>query len=506
MKIIIQIARALTGLLFIFSGVVKLNDPSGFSIKLNEYFDVFAQDVSVKQDSLKFVLTQGANVVGNKTMVLYSFDSEKEFSVNTRIEPQADSTGKVLRYDAELTVKVGNDVFDPIPLTFQDSQSLTMLAAKAMVGEKTIYQKDFRIGITSQQSVSESLNVQPYVKAEGFLYDFFKSMKDYTLILSVFVCSLEVILGFALIVGWQITLTSWLILLLIVFFTFLTFYSAYFNKVTDCGCFGDFIKLKPWQSFNKDLILLVLILIVFFGKNHIKPWFSKKFGWKFMAVISVFTVVFGVWCYLFLPVWDFLPYKKGNDIAKIMRDVPAGMRSTDSIEIVWVMKKGNDSATISTAQFSDYTKKGWEYSRRIDKVVIEGYRSPIHDFAINDPATGTDLKDSFLNYNGYQLVYAVTFLEQSYKGCIPEIKEIAAWAKDAGVKMNALTATSPEPATAFSKKHGLGFDFYSSDQKMLMTIARYNPTLYLFKGSVVVKKWSGRELPSIKRLQKLTSK
>ena len=80
------------------------------------------------------------------------------------------------------------------------------------------------------------------------------------LYLSVFVCIFEMILGFMLLLGTKTKLVIWLSFLMIVFFTFLTFYSAYYNKVTDCGCFGDFLLLKPWTSFYKDLILLVLIL------------------------------------------------------------------------------------------------------------------------------------------------------------------------------------------------------------------------------------------------------
>ena len=97
----------------------------------------------------------------------------------------------------------------------------------------------------SDISVSESLSmdVSAYAKPNGVLFDFFKWFKDYSLYLSVFFCALEVLLGLAMIIGWNIRLTIGITAGLIIFFTFLTGYSAYFNKVTDCGCFGDFIKL-----------------------------------------------------------------------------------------------------------------------------------------------------------------------------------------------------------------------------------------------------------------------
>jgi hypothetical protein len=98
------------------------------------------------------------------------------------------------------------------------------------------------------------------------------------------------------------------------------------------------------------------------------------------------------------------------------------------------------------------------------------------------------------------------FADKAYTGCNKEIKEIYDWSLNKNVPFFGLTATAPEPAAAFAKEHKLGFGFFAADQKMLMTLARYNPTLYLFNGSVVVKKWSGRNLPSVSSLEKLIKK
>jgi len=96
----------------------------------------------------------------------------------------------------------------------------------------------------------------------------------YTLALALFLVILEVVLGVMLLIGYKTKFTIWSLLLLIVFFTFLTFYSAYFDVVKDCGCFGDALKLTPWESFTKDLVLLVFILILFFNMKLVKPLFS----------------------------------------------------------------------------------------------------------------------------------------------------------------------------------------------------------------------------------------
>src|SRR5699024_1522707 len=106
---------------------------------------------------------------------------------------------------------------------------------------------------------------------------FFLIFIPYALFLSVFLSVLEVILGLAILLWYRSRATIWTLLLIIIFFTFLTFYSAYFNKVTDCGCFGYDIKLTLWQSFIKDIILLVLRLVLFFNMNAFLHIFQKLF-------------------------------------------------------------------------------------------------------------------------------------------------------------------------------------------------------------------------------------
>lgn len=542
MRIPYLIARFLTGALFVFSGLVKLNDPSGFGIKLNEYFDVFAQDLATPQDSMRLVVYgQGQKLIDQKT-VLYSFDRVKEMVLEARgVEEEGDSGTVIKKINlrcnwggssvAETTVDgvwemVGAKSIDFEFVVLTPGQELP--SVKSTINPKQAGRLSFPAPMNGMAngdsstvtwtdiSVSESLSqdVSAYAKPNGALFDFFKWLKDYSLYLSVFFCALEVLLGLAMIIGWNIRWTIGITAALIVFFTFLTGYSAYFNKVTDCGCFGDFIKLKPWHSFYKDLVLLGLVGVMIAGMKHNVPWFSKPFGIKLMGVLTILTLWFGVYCYRYLPVWDFLPYKVGNNILKIMTEVPPGQRTSDSIEISWVLYKPNanggiDSITCSTSEFSKKMEEGFQYDDQKSqrrKLVIEGYKSPIHDFAINDDATGVDMKDTFLQTNQFQLAYVIPYLESANLSDIHELQEILNWAHKAGVRVYGLSAVSQGPAIEFVKKHDLPMKMYSADQKMLITMARYNPTLYFFKGSVVLGKWSGVDLPSTERLEKLKKK
>ena len=541
MRIPYLIARFLTGALFVFSGIVKLNDPSGFGIKLNEYFDVFAQDLATPQDSMRLVVYGGGQKLIDQKTVLYSFDTEKEMVLEARgVQEEGDSGSTVRKINlrcywggssvAETTIDVklpqseslgfefmaltpGSELLPPSNLPNEPKTGGHLSFPAPMVGMPGGDSSTAEPLTWEDISVSESkaVNIAAYAKPNGSLFDFFKWSKDYSLYLSVFFCALEVLLGLAMLIGWNIRLTVAITAALILFFTFLTGYSAYFNKVTDCGCFGDFLKLKPWHSFYKDLVLSGLILIMIAGMKHNVPWFSKPFGVKLMGVLSVLTMAFGVYCYMYLPVWDFLPYKIGNNIKTVMTFVPEGERSSDSIEITWVLYKpnkqgGTDSITCTTAEFEAKMGEGYQFdaakSQR-KKLVIEGYKSPIHDFAINNNQTGADMKDTFLDAEGYQLVYVAPYIDQAYTGGMDDLRALFTWGNANGVRIYPLTASSDQPAGEFAKANKLPVTFYSADQKMLMTMARYNPTVFFLKGAQILGKWSGRDLPDTEDLEEL---
>tara|TARA_R110002094_G_scaffold129408_4_gene123311 strand:+ start:404 stop:1012 length:609 start_codon:yes stop_codon:yes gene_type:complete len=145
-------------------------------------------------------------------------------------------------------------------------------------------------------------------------------MLPFVLPLAVFIVILEVILGLSLLLGFWKRITSWLLLLMILFFTFLTFYSAYFDKVTDCGCFGDAIPLVPWESFGKDVILSILIFIIFFNLKYIKPLFSNKVSSLSLLIAVVACSFLANHVLNHLPLKDFRVYAEGKNIIEGMKE------------------------------------------------------------------------------------------------------------------------------------------------------------------------------------------
>lgn len=503
MKLVFQFIRIFTGALFIFSGIVKLNDPSGFAIKLNEYFEVFAQDFSAKQDSVSVQCFLNKSKLIDKKYAIYAFDNKKQLEWHVNPSKNDNPPPFVLfevfgQYGSSTFI---SEIYEPKPL-----RSMRMLVK---TDKTTLYDKlqILDSNNTGIQDFTAEIDLSKQVKPESFLNEFFKGLKDYSLIFSILFCALEVILGFTMLISYRIKLTLIITALLVVFFTFLTGYSAFYNKVTDCGCFGDFLKLKPWDSFKKDIVLDVFVLFMFCGLKQYKPVFGPSKNKIIVPLFALTTFLFGIGCYYYLPVWDFLPYKKGNDIKKIMYEIPKGERASDSISIKFVLQKGSDSVKVTSKDYSRFSEKGYTFVRQDKQVLAEGYKSPIHDFAIRNQINGLDYKDSMLNYSGFQIMFVVPFLENTNNHAIEDFQKLVTWVKEVNgnrnpkIKIYGLTSASSGPALDFAKKYKLPIEFYASDQKMLMTMARFNPTLYLFKGPVVINKWSGFNLPSAEDLK-----
>lgn len=323
-------------------------------------------------------------------------------------------------------------------------------------------------------------------------------LNDYAVAFSMLVCIFEVISGVALLLGLYNRLNAWLLLLLIIFFTLLTGYSAITHKVTDCGCFGDALKLKPFESFMKDVVLLVLILIIFIGNRHIQPLFNKVIGNIALFTASLVTVFFTFYTYLFLPVKDFLPYKIGNDL-KALCAIPPNAEK-DVVEMLFIYEKGGQRFEFTADKLPE-DLDNYTFIERKDKVVKEGYRPPIHDFKVYD-AIGSEYTDSLFAGDGYKLLLVQTRVEDSRIAAIPSLMQISEATTKLNIQLWALTSSNLQDAANFSKQHGLSYPYYNMDAIPLKSMVRSNPGLILMKGNTVVKKWGAYNLPSEETLKK----
>jgi uncharacterized membrane protein YphA (DoxX/SURF4 family) len=362
MKGLATISRFLVGSLFIFSGLIKINDPVGTAIKLEEYFEVFASDIS--------------------GMFTY---------------------------------------FVPFALFF-----------------------------------------------------------------SVVLVVLEVLLGIAVLINFKMKTTSWILGLMIVFFTFLTFYSAYFNKVTDCGCFGDAIKLTPWESFTKDVILVFFIGIIFINRNNFSPVIGNRSGTILMSVLTVLNVYVAIYAINHLPYIDFRAYSVGSDI-------PKKMQVSEDLKYKYILEKDGKNFEFDTYPAdANYKFK--------EMVLLNPEAKPkITDYSVwNDEGDFTQE-----TFEGNKLVIITYNVQKANTSSFTNINSLVNALFNSDVEVIVLTASDANLFEQFRHEVQLAAPYYFADATVLKTIMRSNPGIMLMQNGVVQGKWHYNDVPTATEIKKL---
>ena len=376
MKVIINIARVFVGVLFIFSGLIKANDPLGLSYKMQEFFEIWNEGLAKSS----FFLS-------------------------------------------------------------------------------------------------------------GTLVNLFEFLHDHSLALSVIMIAFEIIAGVALLIGWRMKLFSWLLLLLIIFFTFLTAYAFLSGKFKNCGCFGDCLPITPLTSFLKDVLLTVLIFFLFFKKDKIKPVFSVKTGNVVMLIVTILSFGMQWYALKYLPFKDCLPFKVGNNIPEQMK-MPANA-IPDSTVITFVYKKDGQNVEFTADKFPvDFSADKYQYVDRFDKVIRKGVNNepPIKGLSLS----GSTDEDSTAIVMGEP--YAVLLFDEKFE------TPVSAWQADFAklyreiqqkhVPVYVVTTSMDIAAAKLANTPFKDIPVFKCDYTVIRTAARTNPALYLLKEGTIVNKWS----------------
>lgn len=317
--------------------------------------------------------------------------------------------------------------------------------------------------------------------------------------MSILLCALEIIMGFALLIGVRAKQTVWGLLLLIIFFSFLTFYSAAFKVVQTCGCFGDAIPLTPWQSFGKDLILLVLTLVLFKNKESVRPLFGAKTGDNLLIAATVISVGFGLFTYNFLPVIDFLPYKIGANIPDAMKTPPGAIPDEYQVNYNLKNKKTGETKEVTDKEYLSsgiWKDSNWEVVGNPEsKLIKKGFTPKIQDLAIQD-AQGNNYTQELLA-NPFNNLFIVAYdLSKTDTAAIIKINALAInLTRSFNTRTILLTSSSETEATAFAKRYHLISEIFYADGVPLKSMVRANPGLMLLKGGTVVNKWHYHTVP-----------
>jgi uncharacterized membrane protein YphA (DoxX/SURF4 family) len=320
----------------------------------------------------------------------------------------------------------------------------------------------------------------------GWLPGLMHTMSNYALAFSVIMIAFEIVAGVAVLVGWKMRLFSWLLLLLIIFFTFLTGYAYLSGKFRSCGCFGDCIPLTPKASFIKDIALLLLILLIFTWRNKIKPALSS-FG---SACIILLSVVLSIWLQWYilkhLPVADCLPFQKGNNIPEKMKIPPGAV--PDSTVITFVYKKENQTVEFTSDNFpDDFDDSIYHFVKRYDKLIRKGNAEPaIKDFVLNT-LHDNDTTMQVLSNPGYS---AFLFIKDDpgTGEWLNNLELLYPVLQQQKISLFVVTNNAAGISAYFNAIPGA--TFLKCDVVPIKTAARTNPALYLLKNGTILNKWS----------------
>ena len=307
------------------------------------------------------------------------------------------------------------------------------------------------------------------------------------LLLSVLVSVLEFTIGVFLLFGIRLRTTFGIMTIFLSLFTPLTLYLAIANPVPDCGCFGDALVLTHWQTFCKNIILLLATLVVWMRRNSVFRMISESTQWLLSLYTWVFALCFAGYNLYRLPVIDFRPYRVGADLRTQYEEMGKARYET-----FFIMNKEGETREFSLDNYPDTT---WTL---IDTrtVVAGGEDAGLGGFQVISMETGEDLTEVILQDSGYVFLLVAPYLEKADDGVMDRILEISEYSREYGYPLYCLTASEDNQVDVWRDVTGADYDFLQADATVLKTMVRSNPGLILLHDGKVVGKWPSSDLPT----------
>ena len=436
---------------------------------------------------------------------------------------------------------------------------------------------------------------EEYFEAMGLIF-----LSDAALTFAILLCVAELLIGIALTFNLLTKIASWAVLIFMLLMTPLTLWLALTNAVTDCGCFGDAVILSNWDTFLKNVIIDVFVVIIFLNRKKYKSSYNILSQWILGIIFAISAFSLSIYCLKYLPIIDFRPYHIGANIKDGMT-IPESQK--DNIPVyksIFIYEKDGVKKEFD-AKDSPVGDPSWKFIDAKHNVVKKGYQPPIHDFSIipvfiqgitpmpeannfvnlysyefiftnnetqetqnftidmlpdnswnfegyialynsqnidlsqikliyndnngneksfdfnNRPSTeeynffdaeyihpesnmflkyGEDITDEILADNGYTFLLTMTYIEKANTKNIEQINKIAEFCAQHDYKFLCLTASNEETIKNFITQHNLSFNFFNTDPTTLKTMIRSNPGLILMKNGTILKMWSNNNLPN----------
>lgn len=330
----------------------------------------------------------------------------------------------------------------------------------------------------------------------------------------------EFLLGWALLLNIQMKITSWILLLFMGFFTILTCWLAYAHDilkvvnnllgtnyeifiVTDCGCFGDFIKLTNHQTFYKNLIFLFFTLIIFQQRNKFKnhAWYYIT-EWAPLVLVAGFGIFTMIHCLRHEPWHDFRPWNIGKFIAAETYSVAPEM------DIVFIYQNNNDHSKreISMEQLTQMAEDSTAYADlennytfvdRKEIIVTPGINARLADFSITEPSQNVDIKDMVINQKDYNFIIFLRDMTKLKAQQLINIKQLINDCNVKNINYIVLTGSTYNIADSLKQVLNLNCDLYFCDMTPMKTAIRNNAGVIMLKNGYIMDKWAFRDVPTL---------
>lgn len=333
----------------------------------------------------------------------------------------------------------------------------------------------------------------------GFTYklsDYFvafnlRFLEPLALWLSIALCAAELLIGLYLLFGVKLRTASWGAFLFMAIFTPLTFVIAILNPVSDCGCFGDAIKLSNWETFFKNIPLFLASWLLLAQRRNLTPAAGKPLE-IFAAVLLIPVALFPSYHgYNHLPMVDFLPFSVGTSIPEAMSIPPNA--PTDEYQTSLYYEKDGVVKEFNEHNFP-WQDSTWRFVDSKSVLVKEGYRPPIKDFNLTN-SLGYAVTDSIIHHNGYYLLAFSHRLDRVSNEAAENLNPLYFAAKQQGIGFALITASNPDEIDRFTGKYGAAYTILTADEIMIKTVIRANPGLMLLYNGTIIGKWHNNDWP-----------
>ena len=325
-------------------------------------------------------------------------------------------------------------------------------------------------------------------------------MNATTLFFSFALSLAEFLIGIALLFNLWVSRMAWGSLLFMFFFTPLTLVSALTNPVSDCGCFGDATLLTNWQTFWKNIILLLLAIMIFVYRKEYKSSLPLVGQFSFLALAGAGMLCLSVYCYRHLPVLDFRPYAVGKNITEGMR-LPEGTEPDQyEVTLKYKNKQTGEVQSFTEENYPWQDTLNWEYESSSERLVKKGYITPIHDLVIEHPTLG-NITEEILEDDNHTILAVAYNLTQSDVQYQPAINRLAEYAQEKGIRFYGLTSSSERDIETYKKRYHVPYEFCTADEIQLKTMIRSNPGVIILREGTILDKWAGKDVPDVKELQ-----